>query len=161
MNYFSDEEYSRILDDIVVACVDVLVCSPDGKVLLGKRNRLPLINWWLFGGRMQAHETLEQATARALKRELGISEFSFEGTIGSYLLDWELRHENPQQNGCTHLLLATKVVVEEEEVRNTYPDAHDEIRWFSANEIQTLVCDDNLKEVLRDAGILQPAHIVV
>ena len=50
---FSDEEYGRVLDNFVIACVDVVVLHGN-KVLLEKRTYDPLHDqWWIFGGRIK------------------------------------------------------------------------------------------------------------
>ncbi len=126
MQAFDQTEYAKILDEVVVTCVDVLVFDEQGNVLLGRRTRLPLLSWWLFGGRMKARETIEQATRRAITRELGVENYEYKGVIGHYLLDWPMRFEPPQENGCTHLLLATKIVLERSSLpTNIHVEAHD------------------------------------
>lgn len=89
-----------------------------------------------------------------MKRELGVDTFTYKGVIGHYLLDWQSRSESPQQNGCTHLLIATKVVLPHSSVlKNLHVDAHSEVRWFSPAELDEIDCNDNLKSVLQDATL--------
>src|SRR5688572_30645285 len=69
----SVEEYSQMLDSVVMANADVICHTADGKVLLGVRSDRPLKGkLWIFGGRMKPGESLNDTARRNIKRELGI-----------------------------------------------------------------------------------------
>ena len=67
------EEYSRVLQQVPVLCVDGILTNPRGEVLLVKRKNEPFKNqWWVPGGRVFKGETLEAAFRRKIREELGI-----------------------------------------------------------------------------------------
>jgi hypothetical protein len=71
--FLSDADYALCLDNVVKACVDLLLVHPDGRVLLARRKAQPLRGHWWYaaGGRMLPGEGAAAAAARLLKRELG------------------------------------------------------------------------------------------
>ena len=89
--WFSQEQYAEILDNLVIVCVDTLVKDGNGNILLGKRQKFPIKEWWIFGGRMFAHENYEIASKRGLNRELGFVPHNEPSLIGYYDLVWEMR----------------------------------------------------------------------
>lgn len=105
---FSDEEYGKILDHLVVACVDTVV-THKGKVLLVKRDQEPAKNaWWIFGGRVIKGESLQGAAQRGIHRELNVRIHDEERftEIGVFNLLWPTRREPLSTNGCHHILIA-------------------------------------------------------
>ena len=45
----TDQEYGKVLDHVVVGCVDVAVINGE-EILLEKRNNEPIReNWWILG----------------------------------------------------------------------------------------------------------------
>ena len=116
--YYSDLEYGRILDNIVVACVDVVIKYGDF-VLLERRNKNPLKNkLWILGGRMAKGEPFEIAAKHALEREIGISLSESRFKKGSfYNLIWPVRNEDPVNNGCHHLLIAMYIEIDDTEYK--------------------------------------------
>ena len=66
------DKYKEILELVAIPCVDVAV-RHKGKLLLIKRQNPPLQGaWWLPGGRIFKHETMEQAARRKLKEETNL-----------------------------------------------------------------------------------------
>ena len=43
----------------------------DDKIVLGKRDQYPQVDWWLFGGRMRTGEALTESAARLMRNEAG------------------------------------------------------------------------------------------
>jgi ADP-ribose pyrophosphatase YjhB (NUDIX family) len=66
--FLDDEEYGRARMAGVWGCVDLVVVSVSGDVLLGLRSAPPVRDWCIQGGRMKRGETFE-ATARRIARE--------------------------------------------------------------------------------------------
>jgi colanic acid biosynthesis protein WcaH len=73
MTFIPADEYSRIITQIPILCVDVLVRNPRGEYLLVRRLNEPKKGaWWPVGGRVLQDETLEDAAKRKVREEIGI-----------------------------------------------------------------------------------------
>ncbi len=71
-NKLSAKLYEQILDNMPVACIDIVVCK-NRKILLIKRNNQPEKgNWWIVGGRILKNEKLADAVKRKVKEEVGL-----------------------------------------------------------------------------------------
>lgn len=135
--FLPPEVYSLVRDNVVRACVDVIIMDKrNKKVLLGKRIIEPWPNWWTFGGRIIPGESPSEACARTVEQDLGLSaipqEFVF---IEPISLVFSRRNEPPQENGCHdlsnfHLLLVNKVPLDHLEKKE-----YREVRWFSVEEV--------------------------
>jgi len=68
------EQYKQILDVLPILCVDVIITNSCGEYILVKRKSEPLKDqWWVIGGRVLKGETMEQAVARKVKTEVGLT----------------------------------------------------------------------------------------
>ncbi len=154
--WFSDEDYSAILDNLVVVCVDTLLYDSRGRIYLGMRKRLPLLDWWIFGGRMQAKETNIEAAQRGLEREVAYLPKNAPELIGYFDLKWDRRAEVPQEHGCHVLLAAMKCKLEDDEVDlvQAQGEDHSEGRWFSQNELMQTELNPYLTAIIRQSQIL-------
>lgn len=156
--WFTDREYAKILDNLAIVCVDTLIIDEKNNVLLGKRTKLPIKDWWIFGGRMVAGEDYVGAAKRGLKREVGIEMRHDPRQIGYYDLVWGERAEEPTMNGCHVLLVAMQYRVSELEKADIFPGKdHHELRWFNQEEInhQDLhpVIYDLIQKALVSSGV--------
>lgn len=149
----STEEYGKVLDNIVVACVDVAIIY-NNQILLEKRLREPAKNLlWIFGGRMIAGEDYSQTAKRVIQNEikLRINEDRF-FKIGDFNLKWPTRHEEPAENGCHHLLIAHGVNIKHEEfcsINFLIENENINWAWYKPSEIKTkLNSDSKLIEII-------------
>ena len=71
MKKLPEQIFEQVEQEIVIACLDVIVVNDKNEVLLGKRKNYPLKDWWIFGGRMSVGEDYKSATKRVLKEEYG------------------------------------------------------------------------------------------
>lgn len=151
---FSEEEYAKILDHLVIVCVDTLVVDAVGRALLGRRVKPPVQDWWIFGGRMSASESYTDAAKRGLTRELGLTAEGPFNLIGYYDLRWPTRAEKPYTNGCHLLLVAMKYALGPLDAPSLPlgEDSHGECRWFTKDEIRSTPLHPYLSQVLDDAG---------
>lgn len=68
----TDKEYKFIFSQVPRFCLDFIIVK-DGKVLLAKREINPCKGFWcLPGGMVRYQETINQASERILKNELGL-----------------------------------------------------------------------------------------
>ena len=99
--FFNDGTYSKILDSIVIACVDIMITSGEN-ILLVKRNIEPRKgHWWILGGRMIAGESPIICAKRKLLKDVGFdlideSRLQYFNTYSTY---FNIRHQEPKNNG--------------------------------------------------------------
>jgi len=102
------QRYSRIIDVLPVLCVDLIIINRHKKYLLVQRTNEPLKgNWWLVGGRVWKHETIEHAVRRKLREEVGLAAECIE-FVGYYENVFK-KHTLPIQNGYHAVSLVYKV----------------------------------------------------
>jgi ADP-ribose pyrophosphatase YjhB (NUDIX family) len=134
--FIDSSTYSRILDNIVVACVDLIVIHNDN-VLLGKRSRHHQKDWWIMGGRMVAGETFTDSAKRIADHELGISNINadrFE-LKSAFSAAWEMRAFPPEQNGTHTLSVVLTLKIDDDEKNNlSTNDEYVAIQWRKVSE---------------------------
>ncbi|TDC61124.1 NUDIX hydrolase [Micromonospora sp. KC207] len=158
-----DDDYARTLDNLVQANVDVIVHTRDGRVLLGYRKDLPLRDmFWVFGGRMKVGETLVNAAARALKRELGLDIGQKPVVLNHiYNVMWGSRSVAPEKRGFQTLLSLMTYECTDDEARSlaAADKTHEWVRWYSRAELHEMEARRSvhlhpfLPIILRNAGL--------
>ena len=150
MHWFSDHEYQTIEKEIVISCVDTLICDEQNRVLLGRRCKGPVLDWWVFGGRMSGGENFEDTVRRTLLKELGISNgYTWLDVLGPYLL-----HYVDNEHGTfTHLMNTPVVRVNAGSIDTAsfLKSDHNEVAWFDIIGDSTQVFHPYLRRVLNDA----------
>ena len=101
----SDEEFSRAMESFTIVGTDVLFINRERRsVYLAKRKALPLLGYWMIGGRMLAGEDPRTSMRRVAKRETGLElvadRFSFV-KLNRYL--WKTRAQDPHEKGSDNL----------------------------------------------------------
>jgi len=82
--YIEEELYSKFVELMPIACIDVLIHDDDGNILLVKRNQEPAKDkWWVIGGRLLKEETMLDGAVRKAKEEVGL-DVKVEKLIGVY-----------------------------------------------------------------------------
>jgi colanic acid biosynthesis protein WcaH len=160
---FSDIEYGRVLDHIVVACVDTAITN-GGKILLVKRSVNPAKgSWWIFGGRLAKGENLHAAARRSLVRELSfnIEEERF-NEVGIFNLIWPVRREPITTNGCHHLLVAHQVEITniEKECLDNFIEGDSRYIWIDLNNTKDVDLLPELKAILLKLRITSPGKLL-
>jgi ADP-ribose pyrophosphatase YjhB (NUDIX family) len=155
--------YGQALDNLVQANVDVIVHTGGDRILLGYRKDLPLRDmFWVFGGRMKVGETLADAGARAVRRELGLD--ADRGRLlfaNIYNVMWGRRSAPPEANGFQTLLtlMTYECTAEEAESVTAADNTHQSVRWYPVAEIRELHTSGSplihpfLPTVLKNAGL--------
>ena len=134
----TDEEYTIILDIIVVNCVDAALISPDGKILMARRHNEPYKNGWAFpGGRQIPGESYGDTAARHTLKNTGLTvdpaRFQF---VRSDSWLWSLREQPPQDRGCHMNGVTVVTTLTLEEVARVRSD--DDIfkpEWMTLQEV--------------------------
>lgn len=155
--------YAEALDNLVQANVDVIVHTDDDRILLGYRKDLPLRDMlWVFGGRMKVGETIADAGARALVRELGLdADQARLHSANVYNVMWGTRSAPPEERGFQTLLTLMKYRCTEEEAEfvTAADNTHQSVHWYATAEIRELHASGSglihpfLPVVLQNAGL--------
>jgi 8-oxo-dGTP diphosphatase len=71
--WIPDNLYAQILAAVPLACVDLAITDPAGRVLLVRRANQPAAGqWWFPGGRVHRLERRADAAVRKLREECGL-----------------------------------------------------------------------------------------
>lgn len=84
--YIPDDLFSEFVAHMPQVCVEVVLDSPEGLLLLNRTN--PPRVWFWPGSRLYKGEALEDAAHRVADEELGI-EIDIEEELGTYAHVWE------------------------------------------------------------------------
>lgn len=137
-SWLKEEDYSKGLDNFVVACVDCMIINPEEEMLLGKRAIEPQPDWWIIGGKMLPGETFAESAVRNVKRELGLkidgSRFVFLQSI--YSLVWSRRQQVPKNNGCHMVSIPAILKINNSEVMRIKANfEYNNLQWIKPEDI--------------------------
>lgn len=152
-SFLGDEEYGKVLDNIVVCCADCIV-THNGHALLGRRWDEPCKDqWWIMGGRMKIGEQPEQTVQRLLKREVNLVIEDLSRIIElslpiSYV--WKKRAQLPKTHGChmVGLYYAVSVSDDEKALLDTQK-SNDNFSEFKWKPVVDMRADDSLHKGMR------------
>jgi len=106
--FIQEELYSKFVELMPIACVDILVHQGD-KILFIKRNQEPAKGqWWVIGGRLDKNETMEQCALRKCKEEIGL-DVVIEKKIGVYDEFFDTSIQGPSTHTVCVAFLATPI----------------------------------------------------
>ncbi|KNC86373.1 hypothetical protein SARC_01469 [Sphaeroforma arctica JP610] len=136
--FVDDHSYALMLDNMVKACTDILLITPENKLLLGKRNVQPQPDFWMGGGRMKPGESPGKSGARLMKCEFGldIHHARFEHVCAATLV-WDRREQLPATNGTAdvQVILALHLSVKEMENVVLSGTEYDESKVVALSEV--------------------------
>ncbi len=143
----NNAEYGRVLNSVVVACVDCgLLCN--GRMLLGQRVREPQADWWIIGGRMRPGESFETAARRKYREELRLnltpSRFRYLTTAS---LVWAKRAQPPQNRGCHTVSVVMLATITLREMASLH--LNDEYRALRWQPLARVAADRKLHPAMR------------
>lgn len=144
--FFSNEEYGKILDSIVIACVDIiLICEEE--VLMLKRNVYPRKDWWVIGGRMFPGEDPKDTAKRKLKEEvdLDVKKDRFE-FLNVYSTAFSKRQQQPQENGShtLNLLFVLKISEKEKDMIDLSKKEYEDCKWVNFKSLMNNIRSDDI-----------------
>ncbi len=110
----SDDVYDVIKKSFPIPCIDLIIQNSAGEVLLLKRKNEPAKNqWWFPGGRILFGETRNEAVARKIKKECGISGTVVEdlGTFDLFLTFKSTEEDPVLSHGISTFFLSGQIVM--------------------------------------------------
>src|SRR3989344_5496427 len=78
------QQYREILNLVPIVCVDLCIRHKNKLLLIKRDNEPEKGKWWLPGGRLLKHETLEQCAWRKLKEETNLESGKILCRVGPY-----------------------------------------------------------------------------
>ena len=135
--WLTDEEYIKVLDNVVIGCTDIVVINPQKEVLLIRRNQKPFADYFIIGGRMPMGLKLQDTASYNLRGEVSLNinpdRFSF---LNVYNYIWAERQQEPQDKGCHMLSVTMYCFISEEEMKQIKLDNnHSEYKWVSLSSV--------------------------
>ena len=105
----------------------------EGNILMGKRSKTTRDEhgkWDLGGGAVEFGEKIEDALEREIKEEYGTDVLDFE-----FLGIMDVHRKDHNGNKTHWIALCHKVLVNKMKVKNAAPKDHDEIGWFTLDNL--------------------------
>lgn len=150
----SDPEFSRALDHLVIACVDVVLIYQE-QILLAKRNQYPRRDWWMIGGRMQVGESPLQAVIRKIDQETNLGRIASDRLqfMNTYSTFFTYRKQEPRHHGLHSLNLVYRLSLTAQEFSQIQltPLEYETWKWVLFPElVYFLPKSGNLDQALRE-----------
>jgi colanic acid biosynthesis protein WcaH len=143
LGWLSAPDFKRAVASLPLVSIDVYLCSPDGRLLLGWRRHAPARHCWFTpGGRIRKGEALGMAYQRVWQQELAWPS-SAAVPEGQWLGVWDHFYDDSalDENTGTHYVnLAYAVALDEATLANCqWPSGeahqHDRWCWMPADEV--------------------------
>ena len=139
--------------------IDLLVRSPDDRLLMGLRLNVPAAGFWFVpGGRILKDETIEDAFARISNVELGVA-FSADQArlVGAFTHRYKTNFQRVEGIGTHYVVLAYEVIADID-IADLPKDQHSHYRWIGADDDTTRVHEN--ARVYFDALGIRPSSVV-
>lgn len=135
----SADTFSTVVAHAPLVSIDLIVEDADRRILLGRRRNEPAKDYWFVpGGRIRKHETLDAAFLRLTKEELGMSlrrsEASLQG-IYEHFYDSDF---SGASNRSTHYVVLAYRLRLQRHAMPLPPQQHSEYQWVDENRIADL-----------------------
>lgn len=131
-----DMEFIDIINATPLVSVDLIIKSPDQKILLGKRLNRPAQGFWFVpGGRIKKNETLNEALTRVSQVELGIT-LSLKGSQLLGAFDHIYTDTYLNKDGINTHYVALGYAFTLNETPDIQPDdQHSDVIWLSVEQL--------------------------
>lgn len=129
------DDFRLVVDSTPLISIDLVVKSPDGKVLLGKRLNKPAKSFWFVpGGRVLKNEALANAFLRLTEVELG---FKVAIEDARYLGFYEHFYDDSalSDSVSTHYVVNAFVIELSESVSALPVEQHSDYQWLSEPDL--------------------------
>lgn len=131
-----EELFLSIIDATPLVSIDLILRSPEGRILLGKRVNRPAQGYWFVpGGRIRKNELVRDALQRIARAELGVS-IDSPRLLGVYdhIYD-DNYHGRPGYN--THYVVLGFAAELGEDAGLLPDDQHSELKWWELGPLLT------------------------
>jgi colanic acid biosynthesis protein WcaH len=153
-DWLDPEDFERIVRLTPLVSIDLIVRSPDGRVLLGRRTNAPAKDtFFVPGGRISKNETRAAAFRRITRAELGIArELAEARFLGVFEHIYAANYFEQDGFGTHYVVLAYELAWPER--TTSWPaDQHAEYMWQTEAEILAgPAVHENTKAYFRSAS---------
>ncbi|MFH2104906.1 MAG: NUDIX hydrolase [Parcubacteria group bacterium] len=142
------EPWGEVRDQVARGTADVVVTRGE-EVLLGRRAHEPQTGEWIIGGGMSPGESFEEAAARNISRELGITVEDLERFqyLDVYNYVWDTRAEPPEGHGCHDVSVTMVLEISDKEAKEMrFNEEYSSVSWWRP---EAIISDDKLHPALR------------
>ena len=84
--------FEQIMDCLPIASVEAVIVQDDALLVMKRKNKPVMGEWWFPGGRIRRGESFEEALRREIKEETGLDLVSFE-LLNVYCRVFAERHD--------------------------------------------------------------------
>jgi len=130
------QDFEHIIRLTPLVAIDLVVCSPDGRILVGYRKNEPAKECFFNpGGRITKNETLAAAFRRISLAELGVERQIEEGQfLGVYEHFYTTNNPERPGFGTHYVVLAYELILPLQDSRLPN-DQHGEFAWLTQAEL--------------------------
>jgi colanic acid biosynthesis protein WcaH len=130
------EDFDSVVRLTPLVSIDLVVRSPEGRVLVGRRRNEPAKGvFFTAGGRITKNETLAAAFKRISRAELGVEKHIEEARfMGAFEHFYTTNNREVAGFGTHYVVLAYEMVAEAHRLRLP-ADQHGEFAWLSVADL--------------------------
>lgn len=136
----SAEDFQHVVKNTPLFAIDLVLLSPDNKVLLGKRCNAPAQGYWFVpGGRVYKNETLSNAFLRIFESELGsefVAEYNYQNTHLLGIFEHFYPDSALSSVISTHYITAAQLVLLSSRIKPNRNIQHSDTRWLTIEELE-------------------------
>ncbi len=103
--------------------------------------------WTLPKGHLEGGETAKEGAAREVEEEIGIHHLNIAEKVGEI----EYVARDPETGPVRRAVIYFLAHTDEKELKLKITGGLDDVRWFSANELQDITTYDDIKQILQNA----------
>jgi colanic acid biosynthesis protein WcaH len=136
MAFLTDPEFACVVRSAPLVSIDLILRSPDGKILVGRRENEPAKGtYFVPGGIVRKDETLDHAFERILWSETGLRQArSMARFLGVYEHFYTTNRYGDPSYGTHYVVLGYELRPREsDEVRRD--NQHSEFRWMTPEDL--------------------------
>lgn len=134
--FIPPQDFSQVVRNTPLVSIDLILRDPTGAVLVGLRTNEPAKGFWFVpGGRIGKNETLDDAFARILKVETGLTQpRSTARFLGVFEHFYDTNRFEQDGYGTHYVVLGYEIELSARPAIHL-DDQHSAIKWLAPSEI--------------------------
>lgn len=130
-------DFLNVVKNTPLVSIDLVVCSPQRRILMGKRLNRPAEGYWFVpGGRIYKNESLPDAFRRISRAELGTAlDLADAELMGAFTHLYDDNFAGAPNIGTHYVVLAYQLNLQTETLNHRLPfDQHQGYRWVERDD---------------------------